>query len=78
MVAKAERTFAALTPERLGDPSPEPKMHAFVLQDLVNVLAHLSNHAGQIVWIAKMLRGDAIDEIWMKTHREQGAWRKSV
>lgn len=78
MVARAERTFAALTPERLGDPSAEPKMHAIVLQDLVNILAHLSNHAGQIVWIAKMLRGDAIDEIWIKTHREQGAWRKTV
>lgn len=77
MVAKAERTFAALTPERLGDPSPEPKMHSVVLQDLVNVLAHLSNHAGQIVWIAKMLRGDALDEIWMRTHKEQGAWKQS-
>lgn len=77
MVAKAERTFAALTPERLGEPSPEPKMHQIVLQDLVNVLAHLSNHAGQIVWIAKMLRGDAIDEIWIRTHKEQGAWKKS-
>jgi uncharacterized damage-inducible protein DinB len=76
MVARAERTFDALTPERLGDPSPEPKMHSVVLQDLVNVLAHLANHAGQIVWIAKMLRGDAIDEVWIKTHRELGAWRR--
>ena len=76
MVARAGRTFAALTPERLGDPSPEPKMHSVVLQDLVNVLAHLANHAGQIVWIAKMLRGDAVDEVWIKTHRELGAWRR--
>ena len=76
MVAKADRTFAALTPERLGDPSPEPKMHTVVLQDLVNVLAHIANHAGQIVWIAKMLRGDAVDEVWIKTHRELGAWRR--
>jgi len=78
MVAKAVRTFDTLTPDRLGGPSPEPSMHKIVLQDLLNVLAHLANHAGQIVWIAKMLRGDAIDEIWIKTHREQGAWRKSV
>ena len=76
MVAKAERTFDELTPDRLMAPSPEPKMHAVILQDLVNILAHVSNHAGQIVWIAKMLRGDAIDEVWMKTHRELGAWRK--
>ena len=77
MVARAERTFDALTPERLGDPSPEPKMHSIVLEDLLNVLAHLANHTGQIVWIAKMVRGD-IGDVWIKTHRSEGAWKKSV
>lgn len=76
MVARAEHTFEALTPERLGDPSPEPKMHTIVLEDLLGILAHIANHAGQIVWIAKMLHGDAIDDIWIKTHRDLGAWRK--
>lgn len=76
MVAKAERTFAGLTPERLSDPSRETKMHALVVEDLVNILAHLATHAGQIVWIAKMLRSDAVDEVWIRTHRELGAWKK--
>ena len=76
MVARAGRTFDSLTPERLADPSPEPSMHSMVLQDLVNVLGHLANHAGQIVWIAKMLRGDAVNEVWIRTHRELGAWKK--
>jgi uncharacterized damage-inducible protein DinB len=76
MVTRSERTFDALMPERLGDPSPEPTMHAFVVQDLVNVLAHLSNHAGQIVWIAKMLEGHAVHEIWIHSHRDEGAWKK--
>lgn len=76
MVAKAERTFGGLTPERLGDPSRETKMHALVVEDLVNILAHIATHAGQIIWIAKMLRGDAIDEVWIRTHRELGAWKK--
>ena len=77
MVARAERTFDALTPARLGDPSPEPTMHSFVLQDLVNAFGHLANHSGQIVWIAKMLHGGAIDDIWIKTHRQLGAWKTS-
>jgi len=76
MVARAERTFDALTPERLGDPSPEPKMHSIVLEDLLNVLAHLANHTGQVVWIAKMVRGD-LGDVWIKTHRSEGAWKKS-
>ncbi|MGZ8710740.1 MAG: DUF1572 family protein [Thermoanaerobaculia bacterium] len=78
MVARAERTFEGLTPERLGDPSPEPKMHSIVLEDLLNAATHLANHAGQIVWIAKMLRGGAIDDVWIKTHRQLGAWKKST
>jgi uncharacterized damage-inducible protein DinB len=75
MVAKAEQTFDALTLERLGDPSPEPKMHASVMEDLINVAVHLSNHAGQIVWITKMLRGDAVDEVWIRAHKEN-VWRR--
>lgn len=76
MVARAEHTFDVLTPERLDDPSPEPKMHTIVLEDLMNVLAHLANHAGQIVWIAKMLHAGEIDDVWIHTHRELGAWKR--
>lgn len=77
MVARAERTFDGLTPERLGEPSPEPKMHQIVLEDLLGVLSHIANHTGQIVWIAKMLHGGEIDDVWIKTHRQLGAWKKS-
>ena len=76
MVAKAERTFEGLTPDRLDAPSPEPTMHAIVFEDLLNVTAHIATHAGQILWIAKMLNDSAIDEVWMKTHRAEGAWKK--
>jgi uncharacterized damage-inducible protein DinB len=75
MVASAEKTFDALTLERLGDASPEPKMHKTVMEDLLNVAVHFSNHAGQIVWITKMLRGDAVDEVWMKAHKAH-VWRR--
>ena len=76
MVSKAEQTFAALTPERLGDPSPEPKLYNFVLEDLLNVAVHLSNHTGQIVWITKMLREGGVDEVWIRTYRELGGWKR--
>ena len=76
MVAKAEKTFDALTTDGLGDRSPEPTMHRLVVEDLVNVAMHLANHTGQIVWIAKMLNEDAVNEVWMKTHRSEGAWKK--
>ena len=74
MVAKAEQTFNALTPARLGDPSPEPKMYKVVVQDLIGIATHLANHAGQVLWITMMLREGAIDEVWMKTHKHLGGW----
>jgi uncharacterized damage-inducible protein DinB len=76
MVANAERTFEKLTPDSLAGPSPEPTMHALVVEDLINAAAHMATHMGQIVWIAKMLNEDALNEVWMKTHRAEGAWKK--
>lgn len=75
MVAKAERTFDGLTLERLGDVSPEPKMHKSVVEDIINIAVHLANHVGQILWIAKMLRGDEVKEVWMAAHKAY-VWRR--
>lgn len=76
MVDAAESTFRDMIPvERLTEASPEPKMNSIVLEDLINILSHVSTHTGQILWIAKMLRGGSIDELWMHSHRDQGAWK---
>jgi uncharacterized damage-inducible protein DinB len=76
MLNDAEKTFDSITPERLGAPSPEPAMSSIVFEDLMNVAVHIAAHAGQIVWIAKMLSNASLDDVWMKSHRSQGAWKK--
>jgi hypothetical protein len=76
MVSRAERTFDGLTPERLGSASPEPTMHSLLVEDLINVVAHLASHTGQIVWIAKSFDGSNVHELWMKSHKHGGAWKK--
>ena len=75
MVSRATQTFEKLTVERLAEPSPEPAMYTYVVEDVMNVAIHLANHAGQIVWIAKSLHEGATDEVWIKTHRKLGAWK---
>jgi uncharacterized damage-inducible protein DinB len=75
MVEKAERTFDSLTLERLGDPSTDPERYTLLVEELINVLTHIANHTGQIVWIAKMLHDGAIRETWMKSHKHEGGWR---
>jgi len=75
MIAKAETTLDAITTDKLDDPSPEPRMQKLLIDDLINITSHLANHTGQVVWIAKMLRGDAIDDVWVRAHRAY-AWPK--
>jgi len=69
MVAKAEQTLDALTIERLGDASPEPRMSKLVIDEVIAITSHFANHTGQILWITKMLRGAAVDEIWIRAHK---------
>jgi uncharacterized damage-inducible protein DinB len=75
MVRQAEETFSSITADKLMKPSPEPKMNRYVVEDLLNIAVHMSTHTGQILWITKMFRGGAFDDLWMKTHRSTGAWR---
>ncbi len=74
MVANAETTFDSIPPERLTGPATEPKLYTWVIEELVNIASHIANHAGQIVWIAKMLKDGSIDEVWMHTHKKLGGW----
>lgn len=74
--AAAEKTFSQLTVESLSQPSPVPTMHYLVIEDLINIAGHIATHTGQIVWIAKMFDGKALNEVWMRSHKKQGAWRQ--
>ncbi len=78
MVEKVGRTFASLDATKLGAPSTEPAYYSMLLEDLVGVAFHLATHAGQIIYVTKMLQEGSIQELWSKTHRTQGAWKKDA
>ena len=75
MIANAEKTFERITPGSLTGPSTDPERYSMLVEDLINVTTHLSNHVGQIVWIAKMLQEGSLDEAWMRAHKRGGAWK---
>lgn len=75
MIEKATRTFDGLEPSRLSGPSTEPAYYSIVFEDLFGVAIHLATHAGQIVYITKMLQEGSINDLWTQTHRELGAWK---
>jgi Protein of unknown function (DUF1572) len=76
MVANAEKTLDKLTPEKLGGPSTDPERNSYLVDDLISITTHLANHTGQIVWIAKMLHEGALNEVWMRAHKREGAWKR--
>jgi len=75
MVANAETTFSNLDADRLTGPSGDPERYSFLVEDLINIAVHFSSHAGQIMWIAKMLNEGSLDEAWMRSHKRGGAWK---
>ena len=77
-IAEADATLAALTPARLAEPSSDPSFYPTVLEDVLNVTIHMSTHVGQMVWIAKLLREGALDDVWRRTHREEGAYGRAL
>ena len=76
MVSKAEKTLRALSPDRLAQTSVEPERYTLVIEDLLSVATHMANHTGQIVWIAKMLKEGALSEVWMRSHKREGGWKR--
>ena len=74
MVSGAEKAFDRITPARLTGPATEPKLYTHVVEELISICVHVGNHTGQIVWIAKMLKDGAIDDVWMRTHKRLGGW----
>ncbi|MCM3872370.1 MAG: DUF1572 domain-containing protein [Pyrinomonadaceae bacterium] len=75
MVDSATETFAVLDSSRLSDPSTEPAYYSIVFEDILGVAIHLATHTGQIVYVTKMLKEGSVNELWMQTHREAGAWK---
>jgi uncharacterized damage-inducible protein DinB len=76
MVARADQTLAKVTPQSLTSPSTDPERNTYLIEDLVGILTHVSTHTGQILWITKMLREGALDEVWMRTHKRMGGWKQ--
>ena len=70
VVNKAEATLAKLTPQQLGDPSTDPERNKYLVEDLIGMATHVSTHTGQILWVTKMLQEGALDEVWIRTHRQ--------
>lgn len=62
----AERILDTIEPAQLAQTTDRTGKVTTYAQILLHVTHHNAAHMGQIVWITKMLRPGALDDIWMK------------
>lgn len=66
-LAEADQVLQAFDPAALLEPTartPTPSTH---MQVIGLQVAHYAAHTGQIAYATKLIKGDAIDDIWRKT-----------
>jgi len=75
MVRQTEETFAKLDSTHLIEPSTDPAYYSTIYEDLFGVAIHMAVHTGQIVYVTKLLREGAVNDLWAQTHSSLGAWK---
>ena len=58
---------------RFLESTPEQAYNPTIFNLLYNVSIHVATHTGQIVFVTKMLKVGSLDELWIRTHKEQAS-----
>ena len=68
-IRQAAVTLDGFDTSRFTETTGEPNYYMTVFELILGVATHLATHAGQIVYITKMLKEGSLDEIWIHAHR---------
>ena len=66
-VAEADTVLGNLVPARLLEQTDRTPQPTTLMQVIGHQLVHYASHTGQIAFATKMLKADAIDDLWRKT-----------
>lgn len=69
VIDQASETFDRFDTARFLDPTDEVSYAPTIFDAIFNVAIHLATHAGQIIYITKMLKEGSIDELWIRAHK---------
>lgn len=70
-IRQAEQVLTAFDTSRFLDPTEESDYVPTLFEMIFNISIHLATHAGQIVYITKMLKEGSLDELWIKAHKRK-------
>ena len=68
-IGQAAQTLQAFDTSRLLDTTDEQDYVPTVFDAIFNISIHLATHAGQIVYVTKMLKEGSLDELWIRAHK---------
>jgi len=67
-IGQATKVLDQFDPARFTDASDEQNYVPTLFDSIFNISIHLATHAGQIVYITKMLEEGSVDELWIRAH----------
>ena len=70
-IDQAGQVLDAFDLARLLEPTPEPAYNPTFFHLFYTVSLHMATHAGQIIFITKMLKEGCLDEIYIRSHRQR-------
>jgi hypothetical protein len=68
-IAQVKQIMDSFDTTRFLDSTPEPAYNPTVFNLFYNVSIHLATHAGQIVFITKLLKEGGLDDLWIRAHK---------
>ena len=76
-VAMMREVLDGLDPTRLMERTDRTGKSTTIASILLHASHHTAAHMGQVVWITKMRRPGALDELWIRTRDQLASARKS-
>jgi hypothetical protein len=67
-ISQAAKVLDAFDASRFMTATDEQNYVPTVFDLIFNISIHLATHAGQIVYITKMLKEGSVDELWIRAH----------
>jgi uncharacterized damage-inducible protein DinB len=68
-IGQAAQTLQSFDTSRFLDATDEQNYVPTVFDAIFNISIHLATHAGQIIYITKMLKEGSLDELWIRAHK---------
>jgi uncharacterized damage-inducible protein DinB len=68
-IAQAAQVLDSFDTSRFLEATDEQNYVPTMFDLIYNITIHLATHAGQIVYITKMLKEGSVDELWIRAHK---------